>query len=528
MSWPATARPKGPSPTWERRRRRRRSARSVGDPETFRPPVDRLQWRPICASRRSTFPRWPPEWFRVGLLRCPLQVGGNRPRVITGSAAEDPRIGDLVGARLPGIISGSVAPCLPGSGGPLRPALGVRGPPAHTTPLRLPLPLPGPSPWRRSRSVIRGSVPRAGISVDHIRWLVEVGDGGRCPSRSRWGLGGGAGLVPTGIPTWGVRSLDMVAVPLRALGGGPTPSLWLLSAPPLHLSTVRPWGHPSGTSSSRRGRGSLRRQVLGVPSVMAIGGQITVSLHGGARHRDPSAGPSPPPRQEWGFGEGRPSPSWLRISSWRGSASLMLLAAVAWWPPSRIPSGGEGSPWPWRFWSSSSSWFLLSTWDARSRRDGEGTPGVAWGGGTPRRAGGLPGPPPQRLPEPVVLPSPGIFAWGLILAVSINGAEPLAILCTAWGGGAEIPPWQVLPVLGAVSLWRGCPGGPGKPGGLRRCRLLGVARDGSGGRDRRCGWPSCSTWSICSRWWGPGWVVLGLRARRLPTPVSRRRDGPAS
>jgi uncharacterized membrane protein YbhN (UPF0104 family) len=162
---------------------------------------------------------------------------------------------------------------------------------------------------------------------------------------------------------------------------------------------------------------------------------------------------------------------------------------------------------------------LLSTWDARSRREAGSTTAVAWGDGAPwgptafliflRNAS-------RNL---VVFRRPGIFAGGLVLAVSMKVAEALAILCAARAVGLDIAPWQVLPVLGAVSLAGMVPVAPGN---------LGVYEGAAFWAWRWMGLEPETAAAVALLQHlvyllpvvGSGWVVLGLRALTAPETSS--------
>jgi len=314
--------------------------------------------------------------------------------------------------------------------------------------------------------------------------------------------------VATGILTWGVRSLDMGAVASVLLGTNP---LWLLPALLFNLSTVALWATlwhfllPPGARISRR-------RVLGVTSVMAMVANTVPLMAGHA------TGTLLLARQD-GVGEGAALSVLAQDQLLEGLSKLMLLAAVAWVAPLPDPLRRGGLSLALAVLVLLIVLVLLSTWDARSRRDGEGTPGVAWGGGTP-------GGPAAFLVflrnasrNLVVFRRPGIFAWGLILAVSMKGAEALAILCTARAVGLEIPPWQVLPVLGAVSLAGMVPVAPGNLGVYEGAafwawRWMGVEAE------------TAAAVALLQHLVyllpvvGSGWVVLGLRALATPDASS--------
>ncbi len=334
-----------------------------------------------------------------------------------------------------------------------------------------------------------------------------MGEGARAPSRSRWGWLA-ALLVATGILTWGVRSLDMGAVASVLLGTNP---LWLLPALLFNLSTVGLWATlwhfllPPQSQISRR-------RVLGVTSVMAMVANTVPLMVGHA------TGTLLLARQE-GVGEGAALSVLAQDQLLEGLSKLMLLSAVAWVAPLPDSLRRGGLSLALAVLVLLVVLVLLSTWDARSRREVGSTPDLAWGGSAP-------GGPAAFLiflrsasRNLVVFRRPRIFAGGLILAVSMKAAEALAILCAARAVGLEIPPWQVLPVLGAVSLAGMVPVAPGNLGVYEGAafwawRWMGLAPE------------TAAALALLQHLVyllpvvGSGWVVLGLRALAAPKASS--------
>lgn len=326
-------------------------------------------------------------------------------------------------------------------------------------------------------------------------------------SRSRWGWGL-ALVLSTGILAWGVYSLDMAGVASALLQTDP---LWLVPAVLFNLSTIALWATLWHFLLPRRSR-IPRRRVLGVTSVMAMVANTVPLMVGHA------TGTLLLARQE-GVGEGAALSVLAQDQLLEGLAKLMLLAAVAWVAPLPDPLRRGGFAVAVGVLVLLVVLVLLSTWDARARRGGDDGPEVAWGIGAPggmaafllflRRAS-------RNL---LVFRRPRIFAGGLLLAASMKVAEALAILCAARAVGLDMPAWQVLPVLGAVSVAGMVPVAPGN---------LGVYEGAAFWAWRWMGVPAETAAAVALLQHlvyllpvvGSGWIVLGWRAYAAPGETS--------
>lgn len=270
---------------------------------------------------------------------------------------------------------------------------------------------------------------------------------------SRWGWAA-ALLVSTAILGWAVHALDTRAVASALLGTDP---LWLLPALLLNLSTLALWALLWHLLLPRRARVPLTR-VLGVTAVMGMVANTVPLMVGHA------TGTLLLARQE-GVGQGAALSVLAQDQLLEGLAKLMLLASVAWVAPLPEPLRRGGATVAAAVLVLLVVLVLLSTWEARNRRTGGGSesPEPMW----------------EAIPDGLrafllflrrasrnllVFRRPRIFAGGLLLAASMKVAEALAILCVARGVGLEMPAWQVLPVLGAVSLAGMVPVAPGNLG----------------------------------------------------------------
>lgn len=273
--------------------------------------------------------------------------------------------------------------------------------------------------------------------------------------RSRWGWAL-ALVVSTGILAWGVGTLDTAAVAAALLGTNP---LWLLPALVLNLSTVFLWATLWHLLLPPRSR-IPRRRMLGVTSVMAMVANTVPLMVGHA------TGTLLLARQD-GVGEGAALSVLAQDQLLEGMAKLMLLAAVAWVAPLPEPLRRGGFGVAVGVILLLLVLVLLSTWEARTRPAvaGGGEPGpMAWGTDAPRGPAAFLVFLRNASRNLMVFRRPAIFGGGLLLAVSMKAAEALAILCAARAVGLEVAPWQVLPVLGAVSLAGMVPVAPGNLG----------------------------------------------------------------